>query len=156
VLELIANRITDNIRALEGALIRIVAHHSLTGRPIDLELTASVLDEITPALHSNASTSIDSVQTTVAAYFEISVDEMLSARRTERIAWPRQVAITLARELTAASLNELGKAFCGRNHATVMHSCKRVGERIISDSDAAHDVDNLRGQLRRDHNDLHS
>jgi chromosomal replication initiator protein len=156
VLELIATRITDNIRALEGALIRIVAHHSLTGRPIDLELTASVLDEITPAVHSDASTSIESVQTTVAAYFELSVDELLSARRTERIAWPRQVAMTLARELTGASLNELGKAFGGRNHATVVHSCKRVGDRIISDSEAAHDVDNLRGQLRRDHNDLHS
>ena len=156
VLELIAARITDNIRALEGALIRIVAHHSLTGHPIDLELTASVLDEMAPASAPPAGSSIDRVQATVSGYFGISVEEMLSAKRTDRIAWPRQVAISLAREFTDASLNQLGKAFGGRNHATVMHSCKRVSERILSSPEAARDVDNLRSQLRGDQNDLHS
>ena len=156
VLQLIAGRITDNIRALEGALIRIVAHHSLTGRPIDLELATSVLDEISPAPDHAGEVSIERVQTVVAAYFEIGVDEMLSATRTDRIAWPRQVAILLARELTHASLNELGRAFGGRNHATVMHSCKRVSERITASPEAAHAVDNLRTRLREDQTDLHS
>jgi chromosomal replication initiator protein len=156
VLELIASRITDNIRALEGALIRIVAHHSLTGHPIDLDFTASVLDEIKPAATPSPTTSIDRVQAAVAAYFGISVVEMLSAKRTERIAWPRQIAITLSREFTDASLNNLGRAFGGRNHATVMHSCKRVSERITNSPEAAHDVDNLRAQLRGDQNDLPS
>ena len=156
VLELIASSVTDNIRALEGALIRIVAHHSLTGHPIDLELARSVLAEIAPASRTDAPMSIAHVQTAVAAYFELPVAEMLSPRRTERIAWPRHVAITLAREFTDASLTQLGTAFGGRNHATVMHSCKRVAERVVANSDAAHDVDNLRARLRGDQTDLHS
>ena len=156
VLELIASSVTDNIRALEGALIRIVAHHSLTGHPIDLELARSVLVEVAPASSADASMSIDHVQAAVASYFEIPVAEMLSPRRTERIAWPRHVAITLAREFTRASLAQLGTAFGGRNHATIMHSCKRVAERVVTNTDAAHDVDNLRAQLRADQTDLHS
>ena len=158
VLQLIASRVTDNIRALEGALIRIVAHHSLTGHPIDLELASSVLDEIAPdaAAARRAEITIPQIQAAVAAYFEISTDEMLSATRTDRVAWPRQVAILLARELTDASLNALGKAFGGRNHATVMHSCKRVSERMLTSPEAANAVDNLRAQLRGDQTDLHS
>jgi chromosomal replication initiator protein len=156
VLELIATRITDNIRALEGALIRIVAHHSLTAHPIDVALATSVLDEIVPARAPSNTLTVGRVQQVVAAYFEISVDDLLSSSRTERIAWPRHVAIALARELTSESLNQLGKAFGGRNHATVMHSCKRVSERIMGSSDAAHDVDNLRGRLAGDDADHHS
>jgi chromosomal replication initiator protein len=157
VLELIARRITGNIRALEGALIRIVAHHSLTGQPLDLTLAAALLDEIAPAAGAaSADLSIERVQATVASFFEISVTEMLSASRTQRVSWPRQLAITLARELTGASLHQLGKAFGGRDHATVMHSCKRVAERVLASPEAAHELDNLRSQLSSDRTDLHS
>jgi chromosomal replication initiator protein len=146
VLEVIATRITDNVRALEGALIRIVAHASLTGQPLDVPLATAVLNEIAPATPPRV-TSVQRIQTTVASYFGISLDELLSASRLERISWPRQVAMHLARELTEASLAQLGVAFGGRNHATVLHSCKRVTARILNMPEAAHDVDNIRQQL---------
>ncbi len=129
VLELIAHRVTSNVRALEGALIRVVASHSLTGQRIDVELASSVLEEMYPQ-SSTATLTIDDIQRVVASHFGISVDELISARRTNRIAWPRQVAIYLARELTAESLPGIGSEFGGRNHATVLHACKRVSERI--------------------------
>ena len=132
VLELIAHRITSNVRALEGALIRVVASHSLTGRRIDVELAASVLDEMYPQ-SSTATLTITDIQRVVASHFGISVVELVSERRTTRIAWPRQVAIYLARELTAASLPGIGSEFGGRNHATVLHACKRVSQRIKSE-----------------------
>jgi chromosomal replication initiator protein len=146
VLELVASRITDNIRALEGALIRIVAHASLTAQPVDLPLATALLDEIAP-LADRPATTVEIVQRTAAAYFGISLTELLSKSRTDRIAWPRQVAIFLARDLTDSSLNHLGQAFGGRNHATVLHSCKRVSERVMTNAEAAHDVDNIRQQL---------
>ncbi len=110
VLDLIAERITDNIRALEGALIRIVAHHSLTARPIDLALATEVLDGMHPRAQSDIP-SIADIQASVAGYYELSVSELVSSSRTARIAWPRQVAIHLAREFTDSSLQEIGEAF---------------------------------------------
>src|SRR5581483_2848288 len=132
VLELIAERVTDNIRSLEGALIRIVAHHSLTGRPIDGELAATVLDEIYPPV-KRGSLTVERIQEIVASRYGISVTDLVSASRTARVAWPRQLAMHLARELTHTSLNELGPAFGGRNHATILHACKRVSERSITE-----------------------
>jgi chromosomal replication initiator protein len=146
VLELIAERITDNIRSLEGALIRIVAHHSLTGEPLGIELARRVLDRMHPEQSSTALTP-ESIQNSVASFYEITVDEMLSQSRTARVAWPRQVAIHLARELTHASLNEIGAAFGGRNHATVLHACKRVAERAQDDPEAAAQVSQLTASL---------
>jgi chromosomal replication initiator protein len=141
VLELIAERITDNVRALQGALIRIVAHHSLTGRPLDLDLARHVLDEIHPV--QSSSCSIDSIQNTVASHFGVTFAELISSSRTARIAWPRQLAIYLARELTGASLEAIGRAFGGRNHATVLHACKRVEERRRTDAEAAQQLAHL-------------
>jgi chromosomal replication initiator protein len=146
VLAAIAERVTDNVRALEGALIRIVAHHSLTGRPLDRRLACDVLDDIHPASRT-ASPSIRDIQAAVAAAYGISVDELVSVGRSARIAWPRQVAIHLSREMTDASLNAIGKAFGGRNHATVLHACKRVSERVRTDREAAGEVDHLVGSL---------
>jgi chromosomal replication initiator protein len=146
VLELIAERVTQNIRALEGALIRVVALHSLTGRPIDLSLTREVLDEMYPPADL-ASVSIDKIQATVASFYEISVADLISERRTARIASARQVAIFLSRELTPASLGVIGEAFGGRNHATVLHACKRVASRLGSDQQAKSDVAELRSTL---------
>ncbi len=146
VLDVIAERITHNVRALEGALIRIVAYHSLTGHPIDAYLITDVLDEIHPSRRSGAA-SIDGIQAAVAAAYGISVEELTSSSRAARIAWPRHVAIHLVRELTETSLTGIGAAFGGRNHATVMHACKRVSERLVSDQQAAHELDHLRASL---------
>jgi chromosomal replication initiator protein len=146
VLDLIAERITDNIRSLEGALIRIVANHSLTAHPIDVALATHVLDQMHPETSSSRVT-VETIQASVATRYGISVDDLVSAGRAARIAWPRQVAIHLARELTHASLNDIGAAFGGRNHATILHACKRVSERLRHDSDAAADVSELTSSL---------
>jgi chromosomal replication initiator protein len=142
VLDLIAARVPNNIRVLEGALIRIVAYHSLTQRPIDLALATEVLDSTHPVA-ACADPTVHDVQTAVADYFHLTVDELLSATRAARVAWPRQMAIHLARELTGTSLTALGEAFGGRNHATVLHACKRVAERLQADDNVAVDLRSL-------------
>jgi chromosomal replication initiator protein len=156
VLKLIAERVTDNIRALEGALIRIVARHSLTGTsPLDLDLARKVLDTIHPDRRSAGSEvlSVASIQQTVASYFDLSVAELTSAGRSARVAWPRQLAIHLVRELTDASLTAIGEAFGGRNHATVVHACKRVSSRVTESQQAASDLDELASSIRRQQTD---
>jgi chromosomal replication initiator protein len=147
VLGLIADRVTTNVRALEGALIRVVASHSLTGRPIDLDLATQVLDEMYPASGTRA-VSIEDIQRVVAAHYELTVPELISSVRTARIAWPRQVAIHLSRELTHASLPAIGAAFGGRNHATVLHACKRVAERVHTDQQVGDELAALTAAVR--------
>jgi chromosomal replication initiator protein len=175
VLELIADRVTDNIRALEGALIRVVAFHSLTGRPIDSTLTAEVLDTMYPvrddrrpgtqrgepdpaALRGATRTgtappTIDDIQATVADAFDLTVEQLVSSSRAARINWPRQLAIQLSRDLTSASLPAIGRAFGGRNHATVLHACKRVSDRLTTDQQAVDDLARLRRRLSTDPDD---
>jgi chromosomal replication initiator protein len=152
VLDLISERVTTNIRALEGALIRLVAYHSLTQRPIDLALATDVMDSMYP-LGGPASPSIEQVQTVVAAHYQLSVKELVSPARASRVAWPRQVAIHLARELTGASLQKIGDAFGGRNHATVLHACKRVSDRLSDDQGVAGELSELGGRIRKCHAD---
>ncbi len=151
VFALIADRITDNIRSLEGALIRVVAHHSLTGRPIDVKLADAVLAEIhplsTPPGPAQTTLTTDSIRSRVAAYFELPVDALVSQGRSARVSWARQVAIHLARELTGASLAEVGSAFGGRNPATVLHACRRVAERVAASKEDAADVTALSTSL---------
>jgi chromosomal replication initiator protein len=142
VLDLIADRVTDNIRSLEGALIRVVAFHSLTQRPIDRALTLEVLDAMYPERRRSVP-SIAEVQTIVAGHFNISVEQMTSPSRASRVSWPRQVAIHLARDLTGESLPRIGQAFGGRNHATVMHACKRVSERLKRDQQVVEEIATL-------------
>jgi chromosomal replication initiator protein len=153
VLDLIAHRVTDNIRSLEGALIRLVANHSLTGRPIDLALAQLVLDEIHPETAASGPLTIEEIQEVVAGHFGTTQADLVSAKRSARIAWARQVAIHLARDLTGQSLQAIGRAFGGRNHATVLHACKRVSERMAQDRDAAADVAALRAMLTSDRRD---
>jgi chromosomal replication initiator protein len=141
VLDLIAERVTDNVRLLEGTLIRLVAYHSLNRRPIDVELAEAVLGA--SSAHPPQATSIADIQTTVAGHFELSVSELISPSRAARIAWPRQVAIHLTRQLTDRSLHDIGSAFGGRNHATVLHACRRVAERLATDQQANNDVDEI-------------
>jgi chromosomal replication initiator protein len=142
VLKLMADRVSTNVRALEGALIKVVASHSLTGKPIDLELATGVLDEMYPRAGTRLP-SIEHIQRVVAAHYELSVPELVSAKRTARVAWPRQLAIHLARELTHASLPAIGTAFGGRNHATVVHACKRVSQRLSTDQQVSDELADL-------------
>ena len=137
LLELIAQRITSNVRALEGALIRVVAYHSLTGNPVDREMTTRVLNGICPPPAAQGSLSLDAIQRAVASYYEVSMDDLLSSNRRAPVAWARQVAIHLARQHTDLPLQAIGRGFGGRNHATVLHACKRVGDRLLSDDHVA-------------------
>ena len=144
VFKLIADRITDNVRVLEGALIRIVAYHSLTQLPIDMRLAETVLAEIHPRPQpKSASMSVGDIQNAVASYYGLALAQLTSSSRAASVAWPRHVAIHLARALTDASLNAIGEAFGGRNHATVLHACKRVTERMDLDQQAVHEVEEL-------------
>jgi chromosomal replication initiator protein len=146
VLELIADRISDNVRALEGALIRIVAYHSLAQLPIDVHLADAVLDELHPRQGPGraGTISVDVIQQAVAGHYQLTPAQLTSASRAARVSWPRQLAIHLSRELTDSSLNEIGQAFGGRNHATVLHACKRVEERVNNDQQAVQELDELR------------
>ena len=145
-LELIAGRITSNVRALEGALIRVVAYHSLTGRPVDAELTRQVLDRIYPSTETTP--TVPEIQRAVAKHYGVSQTELLASTRRAHIAWPRQVAIYLSRELAGASLHNLGGQFGGRSHTTILHACKRVSDRLAIDKQAALDVQTLAAALR--------
>jgi chromosomal replication initiator protein len=142
VLDLIAERITDNVRQLEGALIRVVAYHSLTQLPIDARLAETVLDEIHPRPERKAA-SIEDIQKAVADRYGVTVAELKSPGRAARLSWPRQLAIHLARQLTGAPLQTIGEAFGGRNHATVLHACKRVEERVNNDQQASSELHDL-------------
>jgi chromosomal replication initiator protein len=152
VIDAIAERVTDNIRALEGALIRVVAYHSLTGRPIDLELAATVLDAMYPQ-RQRRSISIGQIQAAVASHYNLAVSDLTSTSRMARIAWPRQIAIYLSRELTTTPLQTIGEAFGGRNHATVLHACKRVSDRLAGDMGAGAELDDLKIELGQPQDD---
>ena len=150
VLELIADRVVDNIRSLEGALIRVIAHHSLSGRALDTELAAAVLDDLHPASRADPAgvIAIDTIQELVAAHFSLTREDLISSRRTAPLAWPRQLAMYLSRELTASSLQQVGQAFGGRNHATILHACNRVGERTATSAEDGAELTALRALLK--------
>ena len=125
----IAKRIRSNVRELEGSLRRVMATARFTGQPITLESAKEALRDLL-SLQARLVT-IDNIQRTVAEYYKIRLADLLSTRRTRSIARPRQVAMALSRELTQHSLPEIGAAFGGRDHTTVMHACERV--RILRD-----------------------
>lgn len=129
---LIAKRIRSNIRELEGALRRVMANSRFTGRPIDLEFAKETLHDLL-ALQDRLIT-LDNIQKTVAEYYKIRVSDLLSARRSRSITRPRQLAMALAKELTSHSLPEIGDAFGGRDHTTVLHACRKVVELRDQDS----------------------
>jgi chromosomal replication initiator protein len=147
VAEFIAQRIQSNIRELEGALVRVVAYANLTRSLITVELAAEILKELLPTAASKPVT-IASLQKTVAEHFDIRVEEMRAKRRTKGVAFPRQVAMYLARELTDASLPRIGEEFGGRDHTTVMHACDRVKEAIAQDPQFAARLKKLVDTLR--------
>jgi len=122
----IAKRIRSNVRELEGALRRVIANANFTGRPITIEFTKEALKDLL-SLQARLIT-VENIQKTVADYFKVRVADLLSKRRSRSVARPRQVAMALAKELTTHSLPEIGDAFGGRDHTTVMHACKRIKE----------------------------
>ncbi len=135
----IAKRIRSNVRELEGALHRVIANSRFTGRPIDLDFTKEALRDLL-ALQDRL-VSIENIQKTVADYFKLRVSDLLSKRRSRSIARPRQIAMALAKELTNHSLPEIGDAFGGRDHTTVLHGCRRVA--FLRDTEKRIDDDYL-------------
>ncbi len=149
-LDLIADRVPENVRTLEGALIRVVAFGSLTGRAVTADLAREVLDGLYPERRVQVrKTGVREIQEQTAAAFGITVDALLSASRAASVAWPRQVAMYLARELTDQTLPAIGRAFGNRNHTTVLHACKRTATRIADDPEAYAAVQRLTESLRR-------
>jgi chromosomal replication initiator protein len=145
-IDLIAERVDTNIRALEGALIRVVAYGSLTGRSVTTELAAEVLDGLYPGTRQTRR-SVQDIQERICEAFGVSMEELLSTSRAAPVTWPRQVAMYLARELTDQTLPAIGRAFGGRNHTTVMHACRRTAERISTDREAYDTVRRLTEDL---------
>ena len=145
VMEFLAHKITANVRELEGALNRIVAHAQLVGRNISLETTQEVLHDLLRA--SDRRVTIEEIQKRVASHFNIRLSDMHSARRARSVARPRQVAMYLAKQLTSRSLPEIGRKFGGRDHTTVMHAVRKVDELREYDSGFAEDVELLRRML---------
>jgi chromosomal replication initiator protein len=137
----IAKRIRSNVRELEGALRRVVANSHFTGRPITLDFAKEALRDLL-ALQDKLVT-VENIQKTVAEYYKIRVADLLSKRRSRSIARPRQVAMALAKELTNHSLPEIGDAFGGRDHTTVLHACKRIKELRESETRVGEDYSNL-------------
>ena len=137
----IAKRIRSNVRELEGALRRVTANSTFTGRPISLEFAKEALRDLL-ALQDRL-VSIENIQKTVAEYYKIRVADLLSKRRSRSVARPRQVAMALAKELTNHSLPEIGDAFGGRDHTTVLHGCRRIAGLRESEKRVEEDYLNL-------------
>ncbi len=145
VLEFLAHKITSNVRELEGALNRIVAHATLVGRPITLESSQELLHDLLRA--NDRRVTIEEIQKRVSEHFNVRVTDMHSARRARAVARPRQVAMYLSKQLTARSLPEIGRKFGGRDHTTVMHAVRKIEELKSTDNGFAEDVELLRRML---------
>lgn len=133
ILDFLAHRIRQNIRRLEGALTRVTSYALLTGKKLTLEVVEGLLREV---LHEEGrfTITIDVIQKKVAEHFDIRLADMTSKRRPENIAFPRQIAMFLARQMTESSLNTIGEAFGGRDHGTVLHACRLVKDRMEVDA----------------------
>ena len=163
VLTHIAERVPSNVRALEGALIRVVAFASLTGRPVSSALAAEVLGDLYPASRPapgtaagrdpNPAATIDRIIELSAETYGFTVDELLSHDRRPALAAARQVAMYLAREHTGETLPAIGRRFGGRNHTTVMHACRRTAERLAQDPEAFDTVRRLTDRLHTPRDD---
>ena len=148
VVDFLAKRIRTNIRRLEGALIRVSSYQSLTGKPVTPSAVEGLLKDV---LHEEGRTvvSIENIQKRVAEHYDIRLADMTSRRRPENIAFPRQIAMYLAREMTGKSLNSIGEAFGGRDHGTVLHACRLVRDRMEQHTDVRQAVRYLEGQIGR-------
>jgi chromosomal replication initiator protein len=145
VLEFLAHRISNNVRVLEGALMRLFAFASLVGREITMELAQDCLADILRA--SDRKVTIEEIQRKVSEHYNIRLSDILGPKRVRTIARPRQVAMYLAKQLTSRSLPEIGRRFGGRDHTTVMHGVRRIEELKAVDNQIAEDVELLRRAL---------
>ena len=141
----IARCIQSNVRELEGALRRVVANSQFTGKEITLSFAKEALRDLISL--QNKMVTIDNIQKTVASYYKIRMSELLSAKRNRSLARPRHLAMSLAKELTSHSLPEIGDAFGGRDHTTVLHACKKITELCLTDNKIKEDLINLRRAL---------
>jgi chromosomal replication initiator protein len=148
IISFMASRIRTNIRRLEGALIRVASFASLTGKEITLQTVETILQEV---LHEEGrcTVNIDVIQKKVAQHFDLRLSDMISRRRPENIAFPRQIAMFLARQMTESSLHTIGEAFGGRDHGTVLHACRLVQDRMEIDAHVRQTVNNLEKQMLR-------
>lgn len=137
----IAQRIRANVRDLEGALKRVIASANFTGRPIDVELVREALKDLLAL--QDKQVGIDNIQRVVCEYYKIKMNDMVSKRRSRSVARPRQVAMALAKELTNHSLPEIGEAFGGRDHTTVLHACRKIKQLQEETADIREDMKNL-------------
>jgi len=145
VLEFLAQRISTNVRVLEGALTRLFAFASLVGRPIDMELTQDCLSDVLRA--SERKITVEEIQRQVADYYNIRMSDIIGPKRLRTYARPRQVAMYLSKQLTSRSLPEIGRRFGGRDHTTIMHGVRRIEELKSTDGQIAEDVEMLRRVL---------
>ena len=141
----IARQVRSNVRELEGALHRVLASASFTGRTIDMELTREALKDI--LIFQERKVTIQNIQKTVAEYYKMRIADLHSKRRNRAITRPRQIAMSLAKELTNMSLPEIGDAFGGRDHTTVIHACRKIDELLRNDSKTKEDYENLQKLL---------
>jgi chromosomal replication initiator protein len=148
VLTFIASRISTNIRELEGALTRVVAFSSLTGRPMNVELAQEVLQDVFPQ-GEPPEVSVERIQETVIDRFGISMQELVGDRRSQSIVYPRQVAMYLCRELTDSSLPKIGKKFGGRDHTTVIHATSKIAKLIQEDRSVYNLVQELTARIKQ-------
>ncbi|HET9847190.1 MAG TPA: chromosomal replication initiator protein DnaA [Candidatus Dormibacteraeota bacterium] len=143
VLSFIAHKIQKNIRELEGALIRVIAHASLNRSPVNVDMAAKLLQDVIPSTDTRT-LSIDTIARTVANFYHISLEEMKGKRRDKHIVFPRQVAMFLIREETASSLPAIGQAFGGRDHTTVLHSYEKINTESREDQRLQSDLRKIR------------
>lgn len=146
-LNYIANQIQSNIRELEGALTRLLAYSKLQGKPITTELTAEALKDIIQSPKSKKIT-IQDIQKIVGQYYSVRIEDFSAKKRTKSIAYPRQIAMYLSRELTDFSLPKIGEEFGGRDHTTVIHAHEKIANDIKSDSTFKQEVENLEKEIR--------
>jgi chromosomal replication initiator protein len=150
VLTFIAGRVSTNIRELEGALTRVVAFSSLTGRPMTVELAQDVLKDVFP-MGGAQQVSIQAIQEAVSERFALSIAELCGDKRSQNIVYPRQVAMYLSRELTDSSLPKIGKEFGGRDHTTVIHATSKIARLIREDPSVYTLVQELTARIRQLH-----
>jgi chromosomal replication initiator protein len=148
ILNFLANRIRTNIRRLEGALIRVASYAALTGQKLGLEMVEGLLREVLNE-EGRYTVNIEVIQKKVAEHFDIRLADMTSRRRPENIAFPRQIAMFLSRQMTETSLSAIGDAFGGRDHGTVLHACRLVKDRMEVDANVRQIVSYLEKQLLR-------
>ena len=149
VLTFIAGRVSANIRELEGALTRVVAFSSLTDRPLTVELAEDVLRDVYPQGEAAPEVSIPLIQEVISQRFGVTLDELVSPRRSQAVAYPRQVAMYLSRELTDASLPMIGKQFGGRDHTTVIHAKDKITRLIREDRSVYNLVQELTARIKQ-------